>query len=631
MPTFPETSRAPTTIAPGQRGEACRGRGAWLPIAVFALAAVLRLWGLFHDLPWSYYGDELHLVKRAMAMGTGDLNPHWFTKPAGLMYMLLFVFGVFYVAGAASGRFSSPAEFGAQFLADQGPFLLLGRLLVLALGLAAILFTWLIGRRLLRHPAGAFAVTSVVAFLPVFVLGSQYVKEDVPSAAFALVGLWLILGAGESGRARQWFLAGIFLGLSTAIKYYGVLFLPTAWLMAWRAPRRAAGGACDRRVALLATTAAFLLATFLGTPYSFLDPTFGSELRRRIDSFFAGDLPAFSPDNGVVFTYGPGAVPGALRHVLALALDPVVAGPLLLLLAALGMLAAFGQSHLRRRFALLSLPLLGFGLLATTLHAYHPSPRHFAALLPLLVLFAWLGACRLARPLARHLALPRSLSATAILLLAAVPNVRESLLRTAELARLDSRVVATRWLFAQLPRDERILLDDYGPVLPLSPRAAARQLAVLDTLPGGEAFTAFQRQRLELSMRHPAEPAFDVDELGHPWWSPTELDEATIRSDPRHRAMANPLKRYLPPPIAGLCAEGYRFVITNSMAMSRYDSPEGQRDFPGYARFYRELARLTPLVRFDPREFDGKGPVVLVYRLPCESLAARLYSRSANS
>jgi len=58
--------------------------------AVLLLAAALRLWALRHDLPFSYYGDELHFMRRAMAMGTGDLDPHWFHKPAFLMYLLAF-------------------------------------------------------------------------------------------------------------------------------------------------------------------------------------------------------------------------------------------------------------------------------------------------------------------------------------------------------------------------------------------------------------------------------------------------------------------------------------------------------------------------------------------------------------
>ena len=65
-------------------------------LSVLLLAAALRLWGLLHDLPFSYFGDELHFMRRAMAIGTGDLNPHWFHKPAFLMYVLAFCYGLYW-------------------------------------------------------------------------------------------------------------------------------------------------------------------------------------------------------------------------------------------------------------------------------------------------------------------------------------------------------------------------------------------------------------------------------------------------------------------------------------------------------------------------------------------------------
>ena len=80
----------------------------------FPLSAMaMRLYGLFHDLPFSYYGDELPFVKRSMSLGAGDLNLHWFNKPAFLMCLLLVCFGAFYVIASAFGAFASSEAFGA--------------------------------------------------------------------------------------------------------------------------------------------------------------------------------------------------------------------------------------------------------------------------------------------------------------------------------------------------------------------------------------------------------------------------------------------------------------------------------------------------------------------------------------
>ena len=130
-------------------------------ITVLLLAAALRIWGLLHDLPFSYFGDELHFMRRSMAMGTGDLNPHWFHKPAFLMYVLAFFYGLYYGVGALLGRFDSTAEFGAHFLFEPEPFLLIGRLVVVAFGVATVYLVYRIGRKVYGTPwagiAGALA------------------------------------------------------------------------------------------------------------------------------------------------------------------------------------------------------------------------------------------------------------------------------------------------------------------------------------------------------------------------------------------------------------------------------------------------------------------------------------------
>ena len=142
-------------------------------LIVLSIASALRLWGLLHDLPFSYFGDELHFVKRAMAMGTGDLNPHWFNKPAFLMYVLLFVYGLYYLFGRAIGWFASVEEYGAAFLADLGPFLLLGRLVVCLAGIAIVYLVWLIGLEVYRRWQPAFLAALATAVMPPMVTASQ--------------------------------------------------------------------------------------------------------------------------------------------------------------------------------------------------------------------------------------------------------------------------------------------------------------------------------------------------------------------------------------------------------------------------------------------------------------------------
>jgi len=182
-------------------------------------------------------------------------------------------------------------------------------------------------------------------------------------------------------------------------------------------------------------------------------------------------------------------------------------------------------------------------------------------------------------------------------------------------SREDSRTRAYAWIVTNLPSDARILLDEYGPILQPGPAAVARERERLEGLPEGEAFTRHQRARLDLLDRHPAPDGMDFEELAHPSWRSKEADEARLRRTLHSRSSSNPMKVRRPRTLDEYRAAGFRYVITNTEAQSRYRQEGAEKAFPSFVRFYRELEALEPLVTVDPAEWRGKGPVVRVYDL----------------
>ncbi len=267
--------------------------------AVLLLAAALRLWGVGHDLPFSYYGDELHWMKRSLALGTGDLNPHWFHKPAFFMYVLFAAYGAYFLAGFAAGRFDSPEAFGAHFLAEPAPFLLIGRLLVCAAGVATVWVVFRLARRVHGEregePAGTYAglgAALVAAVLVPMVASSQHIKADVPCALLMALAVWSFLGTRDSARLRPLAIAALLAGAAMGTHYYGLVLLPTFVALEllrglpfaarlgvepWpeRRLRRAAGRAA---LASLLFTAGF----FAASPYNFLDPTWSRQTLEQL-------------------------------------------------------------------------------------------------------------------------------------------------------------------------------------------------------------------------------------------------------------------------------------------------------------------------------------------------------------
>jgi 4-amino-4-deoxy-L-arabinose transferase-like glycosyltransferase len=580
--------------------------------AVLLIAAALRLWGLFHDLPFSWFGDELHFMKRAAALGTGDLNPHWFHKPAFLMYVLAGVDGLYYVAGRLAGRFDSTAAFGAHFLTDTGPFLLLGRMVVFLCGIATVFVVWRIARRVYGTLAAAFSAGLVAAVLAPMIASSQVIKSDVPAGLLIALSVLVYLRTREDRRRRWLILAALLAGAAMGTHYYGIVLVPTYCLL------ELFGARMGRAAAI---PVLFLLGFFLTSPYNFLDPAWPRSLAEQLGRAFfpKPEQVVFEPDSKVEFEPGTTeAWGGASMAFVRVITSPKSMGLALTGLAALGLAETLRRRETRWYGLLVLIPCAFFFLAAITVATYHAQPRHLNAVYPLLATLVWPGALLLARlvPAARRQ--PRLAMGVAVSLvaLASIPSLLEAATTNREITRRDSRLVSYHWILTHLPAGARILLDDYGPILQPDRASLERQRAVLATLKKGP-FTQHQGMRLDLLRRYPPPEGRNVDELGHPWWLPAEKTDEELRRNDEDLDMGNPIVSRRPRPLAEYRAEGVRYVVTNSFAQSLYFDPRRGRaaSFPTFARFYRELQRLRPLAVFDPEDWGGKGPVVWVYDL----------------
>ncbi len=575
---------------------------------ILLLAAGIRLWGLFHDLPFSYFGDELHFMKRSMAMGAGDVNPHWFHKPALPMYLWLIGYGLFFMAGRLLGRFGSTAEFGAYFLTSPGPFLLIGRLVVFAFGVATVYVVYRLARRAFDSERAGLAAALVAAVLAPMVASSQQMKSDVPGGFFIALSLLVYLRTRDDLGWRPFLLATLFAGVAMGAHYYGLVLVPAFGIMElWN-------GFSHRlpwRTALLRAVlvpALFVAGFFATSPYNFLDPTWmRANVQQLRHTFFPepGQV-LFEPDSKVEYKPGTSqALGGATVDFVQVLTAQKGLGLPLTVLAVIGLGATLAHPSTRWYAALISIPILIYFLAAITVAAFHVQPRHLNAIYPLFATLTWPGALLIAR---------RPRIAAALVGLACIPTAVEAAEWNHQINREDSRRVSYEWIVHNLPHDARILLDDYGPPLQPDARAAARQQELLRTLPRSP-FTRAQGKRLELLRRYPSPDAFDLVELGHPWWLPREKSDAELRSSLTDLDMGSPLVTRQPQSVDLYRAEGIRFVVTNSNARQRYFLAGSEKSFPSFVRFYRGLDRERLVRTFDPSAWRGKGPVVWIYDL----------------
>ena len=596
-----------------------RRKDIWAAVAVIGVASLMRVWGLFHDLPFSFYGDELHFIKRSMALGSGDLNPHWFHKPALMMYVLAFLYGLYYLLGTLFGRFESVEAFGAHFLHDPHDFILIGRGLVAVCGIATAYLAYRMARKIYRSRRSGIAAGMVASVTLPMVFSSQQVKADVPSGFLIILALYVYLKAYETGRKRPLVIAALLSGVAMGTKYYGVILLPVFAVgeLLRRLKKDVAWNEVLTRGAAILVL--FVVGFFVVSPYNFLDPTWSQSLTGRIEKVSgATGEKGYDPDYRVEYEPGPGAIFGATGHLIGRIFSKHTLGLALGAAIVLGAIASLRREHFRVPTGLVIATILSFVLASVTLSPYHANARHLNAVLPVACVMVWPGVLWVVR-LCRVSVAWRGRAAVGLLLLVVAQTTIMAIDHNLDITRLDSRVAAYRWALEDLPRDGGVLLDDYGPTLQPNEAAVERlQQRIVDLGLGEDAFSRFHKIRLDLLTKHPAPDGFEITQLGHPWWLKMEATNEELRGKFKHLDMGSPLVDRLPQTLAEYWKAGLRYVVTNGEARGRYfpkDEPPRVKAYPTWVAFYRSLKDHELIKTFDPKDWGGKGPIIWVYRL----------------
>lgn len=457
------------------------GRAAWILAAILLAGLGLRLWGLSFGLPNIHCRpDESTLVHRALAIGAGDLNPHFFNYPSLHFYLLAALYGGYYVVGLLGGLCANLAEFETQFLIDPSAFYLLGRGLGTLLGVASVWVLYGIGCRLGGRAVGlASALFLACSFL--HVRDSHFLTVDVPATFYLLVSLLFILRHMDESKVRDLVLGAVFLGLAASTKYNMGLFAGTALVAACKG----IAGWRERGVRSGWVLVIMGLAFVAGSPYVLLDfAAFWRDLSYERLHFARGH----DADLGRGWWYH-------LGFTLPLGLGwPLFA-------AALVGLGRWVWSRRGEEWALL------VGIASYYAVAGSGKVVFMRYMLPLLPLLCAAAGALVAGP-------GRSVRTIVLLvLLLAAPTAWASWRHSALLARTDTRVLTARWIEEHIPAGSRIGLccgSDYGyPQLRLDRPALERRLAELRRA----GFAARRQQRLLTLGEAMPGPAYELIEL----------------------------------------------------------------------------------------------------------------------
>ena len=202
---------------------------------IIVLAALLvRFLGCWYGLPALYNSDEPFNVVNALAYGAKQsLEPTYHVYPALHSYLLLIVYGIYFIAGRMVGVFDSTIDFGASYFLDPTGLFWAGRLLSVFLGVATVFVLFALARRFFSKR---------VAYLAAGLLSLSFTHADLshwvlPEAAvgfMTLFALYWIFRCNETTSAKSILIAGLLSGAAISTKYNaGFIVLPLLLATGW--------------------------------------------------------------------------------------------------------------------------------------------------------------------------------------------------------------------------------------------------------------------------------------------------------------------------------------------------------------------------------------------------------------
>jgi hypothetical protein len=445
----------------------------WALIGILAIGFFARGVGAPFGLPHLYHADEPIVVNHALAYGSGDFNPHFFKIPPLVSYLLFIAYGIFYVAGHAAGKFSSPHDFEIFFYSDPSAFYLIARIVFgVVLGTISIYALYHLVRKYFSESA---AVLSALFLATNFlhVKDSHYIYADIPLVLILILSFscfFRILRKGDT--AKAYILAGISIGLATATKYNGII-LAVPFLYVAFFPRR------KIRFELI------LLAAFCGAlTYAPLNP------------FSIINFPFFIQDAREQAQAQSGV---SLLHHLDYSLIGGLGLPVFVLAIA-GMVLAARQARDHRRNAMIAFIFVYYLVLVRYAQPYD---RYALPLIPFFIFFA-------ADFVTRTQTFFQSKALFAALIIASlIPPISKVVLFDLIMREKDTRTIAKEWVEENIPSGSAIAMagDFYLPRLQFSKdqlEDKKREASKIGT------FSAAQIRRLEYFLTQNPKAAYKL-------------------------------------------------------------------------------------------------------------------------
>jgi len=188
-------------------------------LLILTLVFVLRIPAVTDGLPAVYNPTEYFLLKIAMSMGARiSPDPLFYVYPPFFSYLLVALYGGFYLFGQFFGIFPDREAFAVEFLVSPDNFYIIGRCLSLIFMLLTVLVTYKYVARYRGETPARFAAGLTAAILTCMEFSASVTPEMLLLFWSTLVVLYY-LPLREQPKPARIFIAGLLAGLATGTKY----------------------------------------------------------------------------------------------------------------------------------------------------------------------------------------------------------------------------------------------------------------------------------------------------------------------------------------------------------------------------------------------------------------------------
>ena len=235
-------------------------------IYIFIFGLLLRVIGVWFGLPLQLNIDEPTLISSVVALKQ-NINPGHFEWPHLYFYINL----LFYFVFGAFRKIVSIISGNPWLAEDPSPYFLISRSLSAIFGSLTIFSVYLISKEIFSERVGKISAL-VLAVLPIAVYEAHLAKMDTANTFFTSVAVYFIWQVHKKGDLKAFIYSGIWIGLSTSIKYNGaLLFLPLLVAYLLRGERFLKIFSIQTLKKFLYSGISSIIAFYVGTPFAIID------------------------------------------------------------------------------------------------------------------------------------------------------------------------------------------------------------------------------------------------------------------------------------------------------------------------------------------------------------------------